>query len=184
MQADPDPGMLDPGGDLTDIDPETGGRARGSGPPGRGVWWLTLAVIAAGGAAGALARYGLDVAFPARPGGFDGATLGVNAAGCAVIGVLLAAIAGRWRAHHLIRPFAVTGVLGGFTTFSTYITDAQRSLDAGAPGTALAYLSGTLALCLAATAAGIALAHRAGAGRQGGAGHRGGAGRRGGAGGR
>jgi len=58
-------------------------------------------------------------------------------------------------AHPLIRPFAVTGMLGGFTTFSTAIVDVQRSLDAGAPGTALGYLFGTLALALAATAAGL-----------------------------
>ena len=49
----------------------------------------------------------------------------------------------------------MTGVLGGFTTFSTAIVDVQRSLDAGAPGTALGYLFGTLALALAATAAGL-----------------------------
>ena len=67
----------------------------------------------------------------------------------------MAILSGIPSAHPLIRPFAVTGVLGGFTTFSTAIVDVQRSLDAGAPGTALGYLFGTLALALAATAAGL-----------------------------
>jgi fluoride exporter len=114
-----------------------------------------LAVIAAGGAAGALARYGFSAAFPAAAGGADWATLGINAAGCAVIGLLMAIVSGIPSAHPLIRPFAVTGVLGGFTTFSTAIVDVQRYLDAGAPGTAIGYLFGTLALALAATAAGL-----------------------------
>ena len=46
-------------------------------------------------------------------------------------------------------------MLGGFTTFSTAIVDVQRLLDAGEPGTALAYLAGTLILAIAATAAGL-----------------------------
>jgi len=135
------------------IDPEAGDPA--AERPGRRGQARILAVIAAGGAAGALARYGLSAVFPAVAGGADWATLGINAAGCAVIGVLMAILSGIRSAHPLIRPFAVTGVLGGFTTFSTAIVDVQRSLDAGAPGTALAYLFGTLALALAASAAGL-----------------------------
>jgi len=135
------------------IDPEAGDPA--AERPGRRGQARILAVIAAGGAAGALARYGLSAVFPAVAGGADWATLGINTAGCAVIGVLMAILSGIRSAHPLIRPFAVTGVLGGFTTFSTAIVDVQRSLDAGAPGTALAYLFGTLALALAASAAGL-----------------------------
>jgi fluoride exporter len=135
------------------IDPEASDPA--AGRPDRRGQARVLIVIAVGGAAGALARYGFSAAFPAAAGGADWATLGVNAAGCAVIGLLMAIVSGIPSAHPLIRPFAVTGVLGGFTTFSTAIVDVQRSLDAGAPGTALGYLFGTLALALAATAAGL-----------------------------
>ena len=63
----------------------------------------------------------------------------------------MAILSGVRYAHSLIRPFAVMGVLGGFTTFSTDIVDIQRSLDAGAPASALAYLVGTLAAALAAS---------------------------------
>jgi fluoride exporter len=136
------------------VDPEADDPA--APRPGRDGLGRVLIVIAAGGAAGALARYGLSAAFPAAAGRADWATLGINAAGCLVIGVLMAILSGLPSAHRLIRPFAVTGVLGGFTTFSTAIVDVQRSLDAGAPGTAFGYLAGTLALALAATTAGLA----------------------------
>jgi CrcB protein len=135
------------------IDPEAGDSP--AERPDRRGQARVLAVIAAGGAAGALARHGFSAAFPAAAGGADWATLGINATGCAVIGLLMAMVSGIPSAHPLIRPFAVTGVLGGFTTFSTAIVDVQRYLDAGAPGTALGYLFGTLALALAATAAGL-----------------------------
>ncbi|MEP7022238.1 MAG: CrcB family protein [Actinomycetota bacterium] len=118
--------------------------------------WLTLAVIAAGGAAGALARYGLSAAFPHPAGAFDWATLGINVSGCALIGALMVAITEVWQAHQLVRPFLVVGMLGGFTTFSTYIVDIERSLDAGAAASALAYLALTLMAALIAVCAGIA----------------------------
>jgi fluoride exporter len=132
----------------------------GTGPAGRvaagpGAQWGTLAVIAVGGAAGALARYGLSTAFPHPPGAFDWATLGINVSGCALIGALMVAITEVWTAHRLVRPFLAVGVLGGFTTFSTYIVDIQRSLDVGAPASALAYLVATLAAALAAIWTGI-----------------------------
>jgi fluoride exporter len=137
------------GTDLVGADPA--GRAA-AGPDAQ---WRTLAVIAVGGAAGALARYRLSTAFPHPPGAFDWATLGVNVSGCALIGALMVAITEIWPAHRLVRPFLVVGVLGGFTTFSTYIVDIQRSLDAGAAASALAYLAVTLAAALAAVWAGI-----------------------------
>jgi CrcB protein len=63
-------------------------------------------------------------------------------------------------AHPLARPFLVTGILGGFTTFSTYAVDVEHLLAAHAVGVALGYLLGTLAAALAATWVGI-LATRA-----------------------
>jgi CrcB protein len=108
-----------------------------------------LAVIAAGGVIGALARQGIWAVFPHRPGGFDGATLVINVTGCALIGALMTA-AERWPRYPLLAPFLGTGVLGGFTTFSTYIVAIQQSIDAGAPGVAFGYLAGTLAAALAA----------------------------------
>jgi CrcB protein len=99
-----------------------------------------LAVIAAGGAMGAVARYLIGATWPARAGAFPMSTLVVNVLGCALIGVLMVLITDVWSRQRLIRPFLGTGVLGGFTTFSTYAVDIQR-LGAGAHvGSALLYL--------------------------------------------
>jgi fluoride exporter len=114
-----------------------------------------LAAVSAGGVLGALARYGLQSAYPhtAREPGW--ATLAVNVSGCLLIGVLAMVIAGRPGTHRLMRPFLVTGVLGGYTTFSTYIVDIQRALLAGAPRTALLYGAATLAGALLAAWTGM-----------------------------
>ena len=124
----------------------------------RRVPWLTLAVIASGGAVGALARYALLSAFPHPAAGFGWAAFGVNVSGCLLIGVLLVLITEARQPHHLVRPFLATGVLGGYTSFSTYVVDIQHALLAAAPQVALAYAAGTLGAAVAATWAGIRLA--------------------------
>jgi CrcB protein len=114
-----------------------------------------LAAVSGGGVLGALGRYGLQTAYPHAAGEFGWATLSVNTSGSLLIGILGVLIASAPGAHRLIRPFLVTGVLGGYTTFSTYIVDIQRALVAGAPRTALLYGAATLAAALAAAWAGM-----------------------------
>ncbi|GAA3043913.1 fluoride efflux transporter CrcB [Streptomyces glomeratus] len=126
-----------------------------------------VAVVALGGALGATARYAASLLWPARTGGFPWTTFGVNLVGCAVIGVFMVVITDVWAAHRLVRPFLGTGVLGGFTTFSTYAVDIQRLVDAGEPRTALAYLVATPAGALAAVWLGMTAARRLLAWRQG-----------------
>ncbi|MFE0454421.1 fluoride efflux transporter CrcB [Streptomyces sp. NPDC058914] len=116
-----------------------------------------VAVVAVGGGLGAVARYAASLWWPARTGGFPWTTFWVNVVGCAVIGLFLVLITEALTPHRLVRPFFGTGVLGGFTTFSTYAVDLQQLFDAGRPGTALAYLAATplaalTAVWLAATA--------------------------------
>ena len=108
-----------------------------------------LAAVAVGGAIGASARYGAALLWPTPADAFPWTTLTVNAVGCAVIGAFMVLVTEVWTAHHLVRPFFGTGVLGGFTTFSTYATDVRRLIEDGHPRTALAYLALTLALALA-----------------------------------
>jgi len=117
--------------------------------------WAVLGVIAAGGAIGSVARYGLTVALPSRPGAFPWVTFAVNVTGCLFIGVLVVLITEVWAAHRLLRPFLGTGLLGGFTTFSTYTVDIQQLVGGGTARTALVYLAGTLAAALVAVYAGI-----------------------------
>jgi CrcB protein len=113
-----------------------------------------LAAISAGGVLGALARYGIAVAWPHHdPAGFAWATWAINVTGCLLIGVLMALIPRRWAGQRLIRPFWGVGVLGGYTTFSTAAVDVLRA----APVTALLYLAATLIGALLAVWAGTAL---------------------------
>jgi CrcB protein len=108
-----------------------------------------LATVAAGGALGSAARYGISVTWPAAPGGFDWPTFTANAAGCALIGVLMMVVT-EVRAGHPLRPFLGTGVLGGFTTFSTYAVGVTTLVQAGRPTLAVGYLAGTVATALIA----------------------------------
>ncbi|WP_078891581.1 fluoride efflux transporter CrcB [Streptomyces sp. NRRL S-350] len=130
---------------------------RGQGP--------AVAVVAVGGAVGAVARYAAGLGWETAPTAFPWTTLLVNVVGCAVIGVFLVVITEGRPAHPLLRPFFGTGVLGGFTTFSTYAVDVRRLLEAGRPGPGLAYLGVTLLGALGAVwlAAGLTrrLIHRA-----------------------
>ncbi|MFC4565095.1 fluoride efflux transporter FluC [Nocardiopsis mangrovi] len=119
-----------------------------------------LAAIAAGGALGACARYGAAAALPAPPGAFAWSTLLVNVSGCLLIGVLMVLVVGVWPDARLLRPFWGVGVLGGYTSFSTYVGDAEAMLAAGAPGPALAYLAATLIGGLCAVWTGWSLAER------------------------
>ncbi|MFD3873513.1 CrcB family protein [Streptomyces sp. NPDC058623] len=147
-----------PAGEPDPVDPDVdlrpaGERARPQGP--------VLAAVAAGGVLGACARYGAGLLWPAGPTAFPWTTLWINVLGCALIGVLMAAIAEDGRtAHPLLRPFAGTGVLGGFTTFSAYALDVSRLLDADEAGVALAYAALTVAGALAAVLAGATLTRR------------------------
>jgi CrcB protein len=103
-----------------------------------------LVAVAVGGALGSAARYGITAAGSTPPGGFPWSVLLVNLTGCALIGALMRIISRRIAAHRLVRPFLGTGVLGGFTTFSTYAVDTRLLLAAGHPGLAAGYVFGTL----------------------------------------
>ncbi|MFD2421479.1 fluoride efflux transporter FluC [Amycolatopsis pigmentata] len=115
-----------------------------------------LTAIALGGGLGALARYGMALMVPTAPGGFPWATFFTNILGCLLIGVLMVLISEVWSAHRLVRPFLGVGVLGGFTTFSTYAVEIRGLLQPGTAGLAFAYLAGTLAGAMLAVFAGVA----------------------------
>lgn len=107
--------------------------------------WQVLAVVSAGGAAGATARYGAGRLWPTADGVFPWTTFTVNVVGCGLIGVLMVLLAeGGWSARPLLRPFLGVGVLGGFTTFSTYTLDFLRLVRHGEAPAALGYAAVTL----------------------------------------
>ncbi len=148
------------------VDPDVPDAPGVPGPParrasaGRGQLPVVCAV-SVGGGVGAAARYGASLLWPTEAGAFPWTTFLVNVAGCAVIGVFLVLVTEVWAAHRLVRPFFGTGVLGGFTTFSTYAVDIQRLVDDGRAATGLAYLAATLLAALAAVWAAARLTRRA-----------------------
>lgn len=120
-----------------------------------------LAAISAGGVAGALARYGLATAWPHPPDGFPWSTFVINVTGCFLIGVLMVIVTEVVTHKPLLRPFLGVGVLGGYTTFSTYVVDIQRAAGEGAALVALSYLALTLVGALLAVYAGTVLTRAA-----------------------
>lgn len=124
-----------------------------------------LAAIAVGGIAGAESRYGLGVVWPHPAAGWPWSTLVINTSGCGLIGVLMVLITERFTPHPLLRPFVGVGVLGGYTTFSTFTVDVVTLAVHGQPLPALGYLLATpvaalLAVWLGATATRAVTARR------------------------
>ncbi|WP_230205094.1 fluoride efflux transporter FluC [Parafrankia elaeagni] len=147
------------------------GRAGPAVAGGRRAPLSLLVVIAVGGAAGACLRRGASLLWPTPAEAFPWTTLGVNLAGCAAIGVLMAVISvrhgvQRHGVHPLVRPFLGVGVLGGFTTFSAYAVEARGLVTAGRAGFALAYLGGTVLGALVAVSAATAVTRQLGEIRQ------------------
>ncbi|WP_188475803.1 fluoride efflux transporter CrcB [Primorskyibacter flagellatus] len=117
----------------------------------------TLAYVALGGAVGASARYLTGVAAIRVMGpGFPWGTLTVNVVGSFVMGAVVVLLA------HLsatrFAPFLMTGVLGGFTTFSAFSLDAVTLWERGAVTQAAVYTGASVVLSLTALVAGLALA--------------------------
>ena len=116
-----------------------------------------LAWIALGGILGSLARSALSYLWNPDPvGGFPTGTLVINVLGCLAIGMIVPVLAGHPREEHL-RPFIVTGVLGGFTTFSAFALETGVMLDEGKDALACLYIAMTMLLGLLAVLLGVRL---------------------------
>ncbi|MGZ4427643.1 MAG: fluoride efflux transporter FluC [Nocardioidaceae bacterium] len=121
----------------------------------------TLAVISLGGMVGASARYALELLLPHTSAELPWATFVTNASGSFLLGALMVLVVDRGPAHPLLRPFLGVGVLGGFTTFSSYTVQVDGLLVAGEPGLALVYLAGTLVAALVGVTLGVLVARGA-----------------------
>ena len=114
---------------------------------------LAPLLVFVGGGLGSLLRYLAGLAV-----GGTLATLTVNVAGCFAIGLIAAAVPAHMVA---IRLFFLTGLLGGFTTFSAFGLDAYTLWHRGEPGQAALYVAASLILSLAAVALGFMVARPA-----------------------
>lgn len=119
---------------------------------------IPVLLVALGGALGSVARYGVSVAALRVFGlGFPWGTLIVNVVGGLVMGLLAAILALKAEASPETKLFLMTGVLGGFTTFSAFSLDAVALYERGEAGLAAAYVVASVVLSIAALAAGLAL---------------------------
>lgn len=112
---------------------------------------MTILYVALGGAVGATLRYlaSLVVAFPFG-------TLAVNVVGSFAMGLAFVVIA--QKGMDRLAVFAMTGVLGGFTTFSAFSLDAFRLYERGDIGSAAFYVAGSVILSLLGLLAGVVIA--------------------------
>lgn len=109
--------------------------------------------VGAGGFAGAIARYAVDLAV-GRRGTVPWSTFAVNVSGTFVLGVVVAAVAQRWLPGSPARLAVTTGFLGAYTTFSTFMLESMTLAEDGAGWTAAAYVAGSIAAGVGAIVAG------------------------------
>jgi fluoride exporter len=116
----------------------------------------TVLAVAAGGALGSVLRYGVtSVARYVSPD-FPIGTLAVNVVGSFAMGLLAVLFAARFADQDTMRLFLLTGILGGFTTFSAFSLDALSLSQDGRMGAALVYVASSVILSLLAVIAGYA----------------------------
>jgi CrcB protein len=119
-----------------------------------------VGVVAFGGVIGSLLRYQAGLIWPTPVGAFPTTILLVNLLGCLVIGVFLTVVTEVWTPHRLVRPFFGTGVLGGFTTFSTYSLDVVTLVRVGQSARAIEYLFATAIGAMLAVTLGVLTTRR------------------------
>ncbi|GAA4692332.1 fluoride efflux transporter FluC [Nocardioides nanhaiensis] len=114
-----------------------------------------VVAVALGGAIGSLGRWAVAEALPHSPAELPWSTVLVNLTGAVLLGLLLGLLAGPRPRHHLLRPMLGTGLLGGWTTFSTAMLDAHALADAGRLAVAGGYLLGSVLVGLLGAWAGL-----------------------------
>ncbi|NUO61851.1 MAG: fluoride efflux transporter CrcB [Hamadaea sp.] len=129
-------------------------------PPARrrGRAFAILAVIGLGGGIGSSGRYLLAHALPTPPDGFPWATFVTNVSGCFLLGALMVFVLDVWPPSRYVRPFFGVGVLGGFTTFSTFTGEIVHLAQDGRWAVADSYALDSLIAGLVAVWCGMALA--------------------------
>jgi CrcB protein len=123
---------------------------------------MTVVYVALLGAIGSLLRWGLSVAVQKAVGPrFPAGTLTVNVIGSAVIGFVMALYIARNQVDARARIAITTGLLGGFTTYSSFAWDTLALIEKKSYATACAYLCATVAVCLLGCWGGAVLARAA-----------------------
>ena len=123
---------------------------------------VILAALGCGGLLGSVARYAVSVAIPIANGQFPWNTFIINVTGSAVLGFLLILLIEQFPRGRLVRPFIGTGVIGAYTTFSTFEVNAlllfrEHHLMTGVSYVVASLLAGLLAMWLGMSGARMAI---------------------------
>jgi CrcB protein len=140
------------------VDPEVQARPSRGSHPRR--WDVALA-IAVGGAIGGMMRNAVSLLVPDGSDGFPWGTFAENVSGAFLLAVLVVYLVEVWPPSRYARPFLATGVLGGYTTFSTFMNEVRELLLDGTALVAFGYVAATLLAGLSATLVGLRLGRRA-----------------------
>jgi CrcB protein len=125
-------------------------RAPRAAPPA----WLLYLTVLVGGMLGGATRYLIGIALPSEPGEIPWGITLVNVLGAFVISLLLAGWSRRGHLAHPWRPFLATGLLGSFTTWSSFIFDTYEMFVAGRDLLAAVFVVGATALGVLAAGVG------------------------------
>ncbi|HWQ55862.1 MAG TPA: fluoride efflux transporter CrcB [Bryobacteraceae bacterium] len=118
-------------------------------------------LVMAGGAAGTLLRYVVGATIMSRYGGrFPLGTLAVNLSGSFLIGLAMTLLTERFAPHPNLRLFLVIGLLGGYTTFSSFEWETYAAMREGGTWLGLANIAGSVTLGYAAVWLGVMLGRR------------------------
>lgn len=116
------------------------------------------AIVFLGGGLGAAIRHGINLCVLRLMGaGFPYATMLINITGSIIMGLAAAYFAFKGDASQHWRLFLTTGILGGYTTFSTYSLDAVLLYERGEVGLAAFYVIGSVVISIAGLFAGLAI---------------------------
>jgi fluoride exporter len=135
-------------------------------PQARGSSWVTewrggamsMLAVGIGGIIGAVARWQISEWSVDRwPSSFPWGTFLINVSGSFILGLYLASVAERSAGRSVTRLFVATGVLGAYTTFSTFVYETARLVQHGESTTAIAYVAASLVVGVAASVSGIAV---------------------------
>ena len=117
-----------------------------------------VGAVGAGGFIGGLGRYKLGLTWPTPPGHFPWTTFTINVSGAFVLGLVLTLLLERVGSPRYVRPFFCVGVLGAWTTMSTFAVEGDLLVKDGHVATAFVYVLATVFVGVFATWIGVALA--------------------------
>jgi CrcB protein len=123
--------------------------------------WLGFLVVFLGSGVGGMLRHGVGIAALRLMGPtFPWGTLAINLVGSALMGMMIGLFAAKSIENAELRLFVTTGLIGGFTTWSTFSLDAVTLWERGEIGAAIGYVLASLVLSVVVLAIALVITRR------------------------